>query len=1400
MEYNMSTISPLIIDLGANNTGILMPHFDAGNGLDSAILEGLVIHIPDDKIKFAQVARRAKRHQRRGALRRKMAKRLFRLIMAHDFGFDVNQQLRKVQEALHHAFNNRGFTFLDEGLDGEAVDKAAADGEGFHTKWFPDIFTDSGVPLSEQLMQMSADIDTVKKLMASEPFSWNKDEEKRNIADLVTGKPQQKIILSGFRALKNFVVEVHNSGVNGHKPRHEYLKNIATDLAASELLKDVWTATGLSAEDAARLIGHISNLQLRVMRKYFNDKEMAGKGDGIWIPARMAQFFRRYIKSWHAKSLEEKQRKAELLAAMATHGDDIIALWRSTDPALSIPPMEDMNNRHPTKCASLLLDEEVLDARLPGWQDIPSRLMDTEFEKAFGAETVPAPARRLQAILDRSKEHDQWHLRQLAFRNPEKPLREQVQESLGHLQQVFGEKTADSLVAYAHAYYTEREASDHGDWNEAYPGRVLKICGRNCPRKSKVMHLQIGILFRRPFAPEDVESLRKEFSERVTGNSTLRSIAENAAEAQKTYGAAFKELLMHGKTPELKKLLDLATAAHCHLAERFGFNADDTDRFGKPFVLAQLYNMLETDSHGSSSTCQACSEDNARRSRPFAEGIAHARRLPADAGRPFDGLLARILERQAYEVAKAKVAQMAVKAPADGSVFMPIILEQNSFEFSLGLLSIRKKQIPDARKTSARREKGIAEGEESVTALWQDKAQRIKADSGRYCPYTGGNLTDRGQIDHIIPRSLSRNWGGTVYNTEANLVYCSIKGNTDKDDVIYDISRLHSRYLAEQFGTDERTAIEALIRERLPRLLQDPQAITGFHGLPQEDRKIIRHALFVDGLREDVLRALQQQKKARVNGTQKWFAKMLSKNIRELAATQLPGTQIETRTYLVKAEEVYALRNTLASGYADFAKTQPQPAFSHVVDAGMAWAVWLAMSARAQESIHIPENSLDSPAWLRSLLPAGIGIRSLESKSKARKLNPESQPLFKDGIFGNRFLSLVVQKDGTAAFGFHPKNAIAIGKNPEKAFALLLPLLRWEGKPLRSDWTEWSGMAVKSKRAFVLAVDRTAALDFLHKAAKEKIDIEDSARADLLDALAYNVQKIEINNALIKQPDTGKSVLLPREKVLASEKKPIEASFKISMEYGPCKAKGALIHPALASWQAILDDPLLAPHWGQALPADFKWDALYARHFPRQTADNAHKKVRKVFSLPIPAAPSGGFRIRRVSCDGTPVWQTVATEGQAYDRFAVEDGKPDLNAAKFASRLVHSPRLHPISYRHQVEDSGECCMMDEWLPVNLPEDKAPIIGIEIAPGTANRLYIRITMKGEAFAKAFGQPNPLSMPADWKWEQWPLDITNPRSHLFFEQVGETVRFWYIATGAPAPLCEAYAAAWKAKHGT
>ena len=61
-----------------------------------------------------------------------------------------------------------------------------------------------------------------------------------------------------------------------------------------------------------KLIGNISNYQLKELRRYFNDKEME-KGD-IWTPDKLRRITERFVRSWHFKKDDKEKKQKEELA------------------------------------------------------------------------------------------------------------------------------------------------------------------------------------------------------------------------------------------------------------------------------------------------------------------------------------------------------------------------------------------------------------------------------------------------------------------------------------------------------------------------------------------------------------------------------------------------------------------------------------------------------------------------------------------------------------------------------------------------------------------------------------------------------------------------------------------------------------------------------------------------------------------------------------------------------------------------------------------------------------------------------------------------------------------------------------------------------------------------------
>ena len=170
----------------------------------------------------------------------------------------------------------------------------------------------------------------------------------------------------------------------------------------------------LNVEKLTHLIGHLSNLELKPLRKYFDDRcqpkpckdnkccdsKNHQNGD-YWCECRLSFLFERWILGeWRVNPEKDKNKakdKSEdydkLKEEWKKHYKDdgkkdknqsncVIDFWLKTHPELTIPPYQDNNNRRPPKCQSLILNSKFLDQEYPDWQNWLKELKDiTDVEK-----------------------------------------------------------------------------------------------------------------------------------------------------------------------------------------------------------------------------------------------------------------------------------------------------------------------------------------------------------------------------------------------------------------------------------------------------------------------------------------------------------------------------------------------------------------------------------------------------------------------------------------------------------------------------------------------------------------------------------------------------------------------------------------------------------------------------------------------------------------------------------------------------------------------------------------------------------------------------------------------------------------------------------------------------------
>ena len=155
----------------------------------------------------------------------------------------------------------------------------------------------------------------------------------------------------------------------------------------------------LTVNSLSNLVGHLSNLELKPLRKYFNDKEH--QRTDYWDEARLSKIFDRWIlREWRVGE-KDKNKKTEnhaenyekLKVCWKKFVDDdkhhtlmenkkipiaVIKFWLDKNPESTIPPYQDNNNRRPPKCQSLILNPKFLDKKYPEWQHWLGKLRKLE--------------------------------------------------------------------------------------------------------------------------------------------------------------------------------------------------------------------------------------------------------------------------------------------------------------------------------------------------------------------------------------------------------------------------------------------------------------------------------------------------------------------------------------------------------------------------------------------------------------------------------------------------------------------------------------------------------------------------------------------------------------------------------------------------------------------------------------------------------------------------------------------------------------------------------------------------------------------------------------------------------------------------------------------------------------
>lgn len=1399
------------LDLGGTYTGTFITSHPSDEAEHRDHSSAFTV-VNSEKLSFSSKSRTAVRHRVRSYKGFDLRRRLLLLVAEYQL-LQKKQTLapeerENLRIALSGYLKRRGYARTEAETDTsvlESLDPSVFSSAPSFTNFFNDL-----EPLNIQWEAIANSPETARAL--NKELSGQKEADFKKYIKTSFPEYSAKEILANY-------VEGRRAILDASK----YLSYILQDMKRDSRITRLSEAFG-STDNLWRIIGNISNLQERAVRWYFNDAKFeqgqeqldASKLRNVLI--RALKYLRSNDKEWSAsqkqiiQSLESSDNELDVLAGL--------------DPDRTIPPYEDQNNRRPPEDQTLYLNPKALSSeygdKWKSWankfaaayplltEDLSEILENTDRKSRIKirSDVLPDSDYRLsyilQRALDRSIALDECSIRRTAedFENGVVIKNEKLEEVLsGH--------QLEEFLEFANRYYQETAKAKNGLW---FPeNALLERADLHPPMKNKILHVIVGQAL--GISPtKGTEFIDKIWNSKVKGRSTVRSICNAIENERKTYGPYFSEdykfvktALKEDKTEKelskkfaaVIKVLKMVHEVVPFIGKELQLSDEAQSKFDNPYSLAQLYNLIETERNGFSKVSLAAHLENAWR-MTMTDGSAQCCRLPADCVRPFDGFIRKAIDRNSWEVAK-RIAEEVKKSVdfTNGTVKIPVAVEANSFNFTASLTDLKYIQLKEQKLK--KKLEDIQRNEENQEKRWLSKEERIRSDSHGICAYTGHPLDDVGEIDHIIPRSLTLKKSESIYNSEVNLIFVSAQGNQEKKNNIYLLSNLAKNYLTAVFGTSDLSQITNEIESTVLQL-KAAGRLGYFDLLSEKERACARHALFLNSdseARRAVVDVLGSRRKASVNGTQAWFVRSIFSKVRQALAawTQETGNELIFDAISVPAVDSSDMRKRFAEYRPEFRKPKVQPVASHSIDA---MCIYLAACSDPFKTKRMGSQLASyEPINFDNLFTGSCQVVQNTPRSFSDKTNIANSPIFKETIYAERFLDIIVSR-GEIFLGYpanspfeRTPNRISIGgKEPFSILRVLEPYLN-------------NAPSDEKEKQTIYKVNKNKAFKLLSKVAGSKFTAEEDKAAKILEALHFVTVKQDVAATV---SDLVKSKIeLSKDSIenLAKQKGCLKKVEYSSKEF---KFKGSLIIPAAVEWGKVLWNVFKENTAEELKDENVLRKALEAAWPSSFGTRNLHSKAKRVFSLPVVATQSGAVRIRRKTAFGDFVYQSQDTNN-LYSSFPVKNGKLD-----WSSPIIHPALQNPnlTAYGYRFVDHERSISMSEFREVYNKDD----LRIELAQGTSSRRYLRVEMPGENFLAWFGE-NSISLGSSFKFSvsevfdnkiyaenaEFTKFLPKPREDnkhngtIFFELVGPRVIFNYIVGGAATSLKEIFLEAGK-----
>ena len=621
---------------------------------------------------------------------------------------------------------------------------------------------------------------------------------------------------------------------------------------------------------------------------------------------------------------------------MEKYTNDIEKFFKYTDPLLTIPPYEDMNNRDTYKCNSMLINPEFINDKLKktidyllsreefkilnlnkeGVKEELKKISITSNNKKEGKDFTYS--KYLQRILDISSKNIEENL------NPRNVFKVKLKSSIEDFKESFGSEHYEELRELSEKYYKEEEKIYSGIYEQS--NSIFVKCNTNTPYKNNIKHRLLKPIYSYDFKKNEADKFIKAIKSKRGLETALKRVSQKAKEYQNSFyhiiedcfNSNNKDKVLKGTSKNNKcvddkdiksivsninkNFLDLKEILENKLEIKnsyFSKVSSDDEVFVKEEnlrrvvnILKQTYEILFENLDGFNKTCKDCTIENGIRS---AEVKPLGKRLLSDVAKPIDGMLDMVLDRIAYEI-----VENISKEDIQDIDSLEILLEQNKFDFEENLNSIK--------------------GKGKNNKKYKDALNISK------CPYNGEDIV-KDDFDHILPQSEG------VYNSKANMIYSSVEGNRAKGDKEYTLEDLNKEHLKVVFGKEDLVYIKDFIKKHIEEI--DEEKFSNFNNLNLSQQKAFRYALFMKHNTKEFKKALNLLKKDKIktfsNGTQKRLARFIYKKLINKFPNIFKDIEVHSKT--IDSQLVRARRNFLARTDSALKKEEIQDAHSHCIDA-----------------------------------------------------------------------------------------------------------------------------------------------------------------------------------------------------------------------------------------------------------------------------------------------------------------------------------------------------------------------------------------------------------------------------------------------------------------------------------